>query len=170
MANDGIALIANTQNSVKNVTKEQAEKIFLGEITNWKDVGGSDAPILVQTRETGSGTLATLEEMLLEKKKVVSTATPHASSALIKQAVAASANTVGFDSIGYVDSSVKVISINNITPTAETVKSGSYLLGRSLYVFTKGTPTGDFAKFIDYLKSEDCQKNIVVQEGYISIR
>ncbi|SMC37781.1 phosphate ABC transporter substrate-binding protein PstS family protein [Papillibacter cinnamivorans] len=170
VANDGIALIVNPNNTVKNLTKEQAEKIFLGEITNWKDVGGNDAPILVQTRETGSGTLATLSELLLEKAAVVSTATPYASSALIKQAVASDVNAIGFDSIGYVDSSVKVVSIGNITPTTETVKSGAYLLSRSLYVFTKGTPEGVNAKFIDFLKSESCQKDIVVKEGYIAIR
>ncbi len=170
VANDGIAIIVNPANPVKNLTKEQAEKIFLGEITNWKDVGGNDAPILVQTRETGSGTLATLQELLLENKPVVSTATPYASSALIKQGVAGNANAVGFDSIGFVDSTVKVVSVNNVTPTTETVKSGSYLLSRSLYVFTKGAPSGIYAKFIDYLKSEDCQKNIVVKEGYISVR
>lgn len=170
IANDGIAIIANPNNPVKNLTKDQAAKIFLGEIKNWKEVGGNDAPILVQTRETGSGTLATLSELLLGNKPVVSTATPYTSSALIKQAVAANVNAVGFDSIGYVDSSVKVLSIDNIVPTTETVKSASYILSRSLFVFTKGVPTAEKAKFIDYLKSEDCQKNIVIKEGYISIR
>lgn len=170
VANDGISLIVNPSNPVTNLTKEQAAKIFLGEITNWKDVGGNDAPILVQTRETGSGTLSTLSELLLEKAAVVSTATPYASSALLKQAVAASANAIGFDSIGYVDSTVKVVPIANIKPTAETVKSGSYLLSRSLRVFTQGEPTGVNAKFIDFMKSSYCQTNIVSKEGYIAIR
>lgn len=170
VANDGIALIVNPKNPVTNLTKEQAEKIFLGEIKNWKDVGGNDAPILVQTRETGSGTLATLSEMLLEKKAVVSTATPYNSSALIKQAVAADENAIGFDSIGYVDSSVKVVSVNNIKPTAETVKNGAYVMSRSLYVFTLGAPADVYAKFIDYLRSVACQSSIVAKEGYISIK
>ena len=170
VANDGIAIIVNPQNPVKNLTKAQAADIFLGKIKNWKEVGGNDAPILVQTRETGSGTLSTLSELLLEKAAVVSTATPFTSSALIKQAVAANANTIGFDSIGYVDSTVKVVSIDNIKPTTETVKSASYLLSRSLYVFTKGAPTGMNARYIDYLKSQACQRDIVIKEGYISIR
>lgn len=170
VANDGIAIIVNTKNTVKNLTKEQAEKIFLGEITNWKDVGGSDAPILVQTREAGSGTLSTLSELLLEKAAVVSTATPYSSSALIRQAVASNVNAIGFDSIGYVDSTVKVVSIDGITPSTKTVKDGTYLMCRSLRVFTKGAPSLLDAKFIDYLKSEACQQNIVVKEGYISIR
>jgi len=169
VANDGIALIINPSNPVKNLTKEQAAKIFLGEIKNWKDVGGKDAPILVQTRETGSGTLSTLSELLLEKKAVIATATPYASSALIKKAVSSNANAIGFDSIGYADASIKVVPIDNIKPSAETVKSGSYLLSRSLRVLTKETPDGVYAKYIDYLKSNACQKDIVIKEGYISI-
>lgn len=170
VANDGIAIVSSGANTVKNLTSEQTEKIFLGEITNWKDVGGADAPILVQTRETGSGTLATFKELLLENKEVVSTATPHASNELLKQAVASDPNAIGFISVGYVDSSVKVISLDNITPTKETVSSGSYSLSRSLYVFTSGKPMGANAMFIDYLKSVTCQTSIIEKEGYISIR
>jgi len=170
VANDGIAIIVNPANPVKNLTKEQAEKIFLGEITNWKDVGGNNAPILVQTRETGSGTLATLSEMLLEKKDVVSTATPYSSTELLKQAVASSANSIGFISLGYIDSTVKAVSVNSITPTETTIKNGAYALSRNLYVFTKGVPSGINARFIDYLKSVKCQSEIVEEEGYISIR
>lgn len=170
VANDGIAIIVNPANPVKNLTKDQASKIFLGVIKNWKEVGGKDAPILVQTRETGSGTRATLEEMILAKKSVVATATPYASSALIKQAVAKDANAIGFDSVGFVDSTVKVVSLDNVVATAETVKSGSYGMGRSLFILSKGgAPTGVSAMFVDYLRSLDCQINIVVKEGYISI-
>jgi len=170
IANDGIAIIVNSSNTVRNLTKEQAEQIFLGKITNWKDVGGADAPILVQTRETGSGTLATLDELLLEKKGVVSTATPYASTELLKQAVAAEKNAIGFVSVGFVDSSVRTVSLGNVTPTKETISSGSYALSRSLYVFTSGAPAGANAMFIDYLKSQTCQTNIIEKEGYISIR
>lgn len=170
IANDGIALVVNTGNSVKNLTREQAEQIFLGEITNWKDVGGADAPILVQTRETGSGTLATLDELLLEKKGVVSTATPYASNELLKQAVAAEPNAIGFISAGYLDSTVKALTFDSITPNEETISSGSYGLSRSLYVFTKGAPAGVNAMFIDYLRSESCQSNIIEEEGYVPIR
>lgn len=170
VANDGIAIIVNPANPVKNLTKDQASKIFLGEIKNWKEVGGKDAPIFVQTRETGSGTRATLEEMILSKKSVVVTATPYSSSALIKQAVAKEENAIGFDSVGYVDSTVKVVAVDNIVPTSETVKGGSYVMGRSLYVLSKGTPTGVSAVFVDYLRSLDCQTNIVIKEGYISIQ
>lgn len=170
IANDGIALIVNNANSIKNLTREQAEKIFLGEITNWKDVGGADAPILVQTRETGSGTLATLDELLLEKKGVVSTATPYGSTELLKQAVAAEKNAIGFISAGYKDATIKVVTLDNVNPTEETISGGTYGLSRSLYVFTKGAPAGVNAVFIDYLRSEACQTSIIEKEGYVPIR
>jgi phosphate transport system substrate-binding protein len=170
IANDGIAIIAHPRNPVKNLTREQAKDIFLGNITNWKDVGGNDAPILVQTRETGSGTLATLEELLLDKSKVTESATPYTSTSLLRQAVAASENAVGFISIGYLDSTVKALTIDYIAPTEETITDGSYALSRSLYVFTKGAPSGANARFIDFLRSASVQEDIVKKEGYIGIR
>ena len=169
MANDGIAVIVHPNNPVTNLTSEQAKQIFLGEIKNWQDVGGKNAPILVQTRETGSGTLATLEEMLLEKQKVVGTATPFTSSALIKQAVAQSETAIGFDSVGFVDSSVKMVSIDNVTPSDSTVKDNAYVLSRSLYVVTKDIPSGINAKLIDFLCTLTVQESIVKTEGYITL-
>ncbi|MDR1589224.1 MAG: phosphate ABC transporter substrate-binding protein PstS family protein [Oscillospiraceae bacterium] len=169
VAGDGIAIIVHPSNPVKSLTKEQAAKIFLGEIKNWRDVGGNNAPIFVQTRETGSGTLSTLEEMLLEKNPVVGTATPFTSSALIKQAVAKSENAIGFDSIGFVDATVKAVALDGVTPGEQTVKDGSYPLSRSLYVLTKGRADGLSARLIDYLRTAGVQNNIVKKEGYISI-
>jgi phosphate transport system substrate-binding protein len=169
IANDGIALIVNPSNTVKNLTKQQAADIFLGKITNWKDVGGDNSPIIVTTRETGSGTRATLEEMLLNKVSVISTASPYASSALIKSAVASNKYAIGYDSIGYVDSTVKVVPLNSVTATSTTVINKTYGLSRELYCCTKGGATNLSAMFIDYLRSTDAQKNIVAKEGYIML-
>ncbi|MCL2812960.1 MAG: phosphate ABC transporter substrate-binding protein PstS family protein, partial [Oscillospiraceae bacterium] len=171
VANDAIGLIVHPDNPVKNLTKEQASKIFLGEIKNWKEVGGNDAPIMVMTRETGSGTLTTLIDLLLGSgKSVVDTATPYSSSALIKQAVAKDKNAIGFDSIGFVDSTVKALSLDGRNATATTVMNKTYGMARQLYVCTKGRALGVSAMFIDYLKSAACQNNIVEKEGYVKLR
>jgi phosphate transport system substrate-binding protein len=169
IANDGIALIVNPANPVQNLTKQQAADIFLGKVTNWKDVGGDNSPIIVTTRETGSGTRATLEELLLGNTSVVSTASPYASSALIKQAVASNKYAIGFDSIGYVDSTVKVVSLDGITATSKTVINKAYGMSRELYCCTKGGATGLAAMFIDYLRSIEAQTNIVAKEGYVKL-
>lgn len=170
VANDGIAIIVHPDNLVKNLTAEQARKIFLGEIKNWNEVGGANAAIIVCTRETGSGTRATLEEMLLEKKSVVERATPFTSSALIKQAVAKDKNAIGYDSIGFVDQTVKAVSIDGKTAEAKTVLEGNYLMGRQLYLCTKGEAKGLAAIFIDYLRTAENQKEIVEKEGYIMFK
>jgi len=170
VANDGIAVIVHPDNPVTNLTAEQAAKLFLGEIKDWADVGGTKAAVMVQTRETGSGTRATLEEMILNKESVVERATPHTSSALIKQAVAADKNAIGFDSIGFVDKTVKAVSLNGVNATAATVIGGQYVMGRQLFCCTKGRPTGLAAMFIDYLKSAECQNTIVENEGYVKLR
>jgi phosphate transport system substrate-binding protein len=169
VANDGIAIIVHPNNPVSNLSREQAAGIFRGEIRNWRDVGGANAPILVQTRETGSGTLTTLEELLLDKEPVVATATPFTSSALIKQAVAQSENAIGFDSIGFVDSTVKAVSLDQIAANSGTVKSNTYPLSRGLYTFTKGRATGINGMLIDYLRALGTQNNIVQREGYVTI-
>jgi len=169
IADDGIAIIVHPSNGVKNLTKEQARKIFLGEIKNWKDVGGDNAPILVQTRETGSGTRASFEEMLLDKKSIVGTATPAPSSALILQAVAKNTNAIGYDSVGFVDKSVHIVTIDNVAPTATTVNKGQYALGRGLFMLYNGKPKGPTAVFIDYLRTMEVQKEIIIKEGFLSL-
>lgn len=169
VANDGIALIVNPSNPVKNLTAAQAKDIFLGKISNWKDVGGDNAPIIVTTRETGSGTRATLEELLLANASIVSTASPYASSALIKSAVAKNKYAIGYDSIGYVDTTVKVVSLDGVSATSTTVINKTYGLSRELYCCTKSNATGLSAIFIDYLRSTDAQTNIVFAEGYVKL-
>ncbi|MCL1848761.1 MAG: substrate-binding domain-containing protein [Clostridiales bacterium] len=170
VANDGIAIIVHPDNPVTNLSVEEASKLFLGETRNWADVGGATGPVMVMTRETGSGTRATLEEMILNKESVVETATPFTSSTLIKQAVARDKNAIGFDSIGFVDNTVKAVGLGGVSANASTVIGGSYAMGRQLFCCTKGRPTGLAAMYIDYLKSADCQENIVVNEGYVKLR
>jgi len=171
VAYDAIAIIVHPSNPVSNLTMEQARKIFTGEISNWNEVGGGNAPILVQTRETGSGTLSVLQDLLLGSgNAVVDRATAHASAALIKNAVARDANAIGFDSIGFVDNTVKALRLDNIAATAQTVNNNTYPLSRSLWVCTRGrVQPGESAMFIDYLRSLEVQRDIVQREGYIRI-
>ncbi|MCL1829511.1 MAG: stalk domain-containing protein [Oscillospiraceae bacterium] len=169
IAKDAIAIIVHPTNPVISLSKEEIMQIFTGEIKNWNEVGGNNAPILIHTRETGSGTLASLEDLLLNKEKVVERATPYASAGLLKNAVAGDPNGIGFDSIGFVDSTVKALRLENIPPSSTTVNSGLYQASRSLYVFTKGAPGAAEAKIIDYLRSAECQKEIVVKEGYVAL-
>jgi len=170
VANDGVAIVVHPSNTVGNLTTTQARDIFAGTITNWKDVGGSDAAILVQTRETGSGTLDTLNGLLMTGgTSVVSTASPHNSNPLLRTAVAGSRNAIGFVSVGYLDSTVKALMIGGRTPTNTTIANKTYALSRFIYVCTNGRASGVNAMFIDYLRSKDCQDNIVTGEGFVKL-
>ena len=169
IANDGIAIIVHPSNAVKELTMEQAKQIFLGEIRNWQEVGGANAPVLVVTRETGSGTRSTFEEMLLAKKPVVETATPVTSSELVKLEVAREANAIGYDSIGFVENTVKAVVLEGIMASADTVNSGAYPMGRELFMLVGNNATTNAAKFIDYLHTSEVQREIVGAEGYIPL-
>ena len=170
VANEGISIIIHPNNPVQNLTAEQARRIFLGEIRNWNEVGGNNAPIIVTTRAPGSGTRATFEELLLNRESITEVASPFTSNALLMQEVARQQNAIGYVSIGYLDRTVKAVTLNRIAATPETVNNGTYLLRRALYVCTSGRATGLSAIFIDYLRSEDVQINVVKAQNLVPIR
>ena len=166
---DALVVIVNPKNPVNDLTKQQVVDIFTGKIKNWKEVGGPDAAIFVQTREPGSGTLTAFEELALQKKaKVVATATPHTSNGLVKQAVANNVNSIGFLSMGYLDKTVKATKIDGVSALKSKAISREWPYVRGLNVVTKGKPTGLSAKFINYLRSPKGQA--IVSENYLPLR
>ncbi|MCX7841752.1 MAG: phosphate ABC transporter substrate-binding protein PstS family protein [Clostridia bacterium] len=175
IAMDGIAIITHPSNPVSNLTKQQIFDIYTGKITNWKDVGGEDAAIFVQQREATSGTNKAFKELLLDsidktkKATVVSTATPHASSGLILQAVASNKNAIGYESFGYLNSTVKTPTIEGVSATKANALSGKFPIVRPLNVLTKGSPSGLNARFINYILSPEGQK-IVNDLGYVPLK
>ncbi len=175
IAIDGIAIVTHKDNVIKGLTKDQVKAVFTGEIKNWKDIGGDNAPIFIQTRESTSGTLATFIELVLGKDaagkalSVISTATPFNTNGLLKEAVASNKNAIGFISMGYVDETVKALTVNNIAPSNATLKNGTYPIRRTLDVITKGTPTAPSSIFIDFIRSKKVQ-DIAEKEGYLTIR
>jgi len=169
---DGIAIIVNKKNSVKNLSTQQVFDIFTGKISNWADVGGKKAPINVYTRESGSGTLTSFVELALhmydKKASVVARATPMAENGTVLNAISQDENSIGFLSLGFVESRVKALDIENVTPNSVNCLSGNYKYVRPLNVLTKGAPSGLAAKFINYLLSPDGQL-MIVKEGYLPL-
>lgn len=172
LARDGIAVIVKPGNPVSGLTKAQVRDIFGGVITNWKDVGGPDHAINVVVRESGSGTRAAFEEMVMAKPEpavaIISTALEQNSNGGVKQVVGGDSHAIGFISFGYIDNTVKALSIDGTEATAENAKSGTYPIVRPLYFLTKEAPTGLVKEFIDFCLSDDGQE-IVAGEGYVSI-
>ena len=170
LAYDGVAVITNTGNSVKELTIVQIRDIFTGKITNWSEVGGSNAPIVVVSREAGSGTRTAFEEGVeYSEEELVKDAIISKGNGDVKTTVSTNENAIGFVSFEYVDDAISSINVNGIEPTAANVKAGSYALSRPfLAVTNEQYITEDSQKLIDYITSEEGQQ-IVEDNKLITI-
>ena len=170
LAYDGVAVITNTSNPVKELTIEQIRDIFTGKITNWSEVGGSNAPIVVVSREAGSGTRTAFEEGVeYSEEELVKDAIISKGNGDVKTTVSTNENAIGFVSFEYVDDAISSINVNGIEPTAANVKAGSYALSRPfLAVTNEQYITEDSQKLIDYITSEEGQQ-IVEDNKLITI-
>lgn len=176
IAHDGIAIVLNPANGVEDLTSEQVKGIFEGQITNWSEVGGNDEPIVVVTREDGSGTRSAFEEILglqqeIEGKKVSSiaqTALVAEGNGTIKATVASKSGAIGFVSLGFIDDTVKAVSVDGVMPTVETVKSGEYSVSRPLLVVTDTESTQTTQDFLTFILGDEGQE--IISEKYISVK
>ncbi len=151
LAYDGIAMIVNPANTVEDLDIETIAKIYTGEITNWSEVGGADAEIVLVGREAGSGTRSGFEELTetVDKCKYRQELT---STGDVITAVAQNPDAIGYASLASVKDSVKALKVAGVTPTEETVKDGSYLIQRPFVLVTKeGVALSPVAQaFFDY--------------------
>lgn len=168
IAIDGIAVVVNPANeSVNDLTIDQVQKIFAGEITNWKDVGGNDEEIRAITRESGSGTRGAFEEMVMDETKIANTAITQNSNGGVRTAVANDKAAIGYLSMGYVNDEVKAVKIDGVDATVENIKAGTYKISRPFNYLTKGEPQGLTKDYIDFVLSAEGQE--IVAEDYITV-
>lgn len=169
IAIDGIAVITNSANKVKDLTLDQVKDIYTGKITNWKEVGGNDADIVVVSREDGSGTRDGFQEIVgFESGDLTSNAQISDGSGNIKTTVQGNENAIGYISFGYLDDSINSVKIGGIEPKEENVYNKKYPISRPFLLVTKGDATGDAKSFIDYVLSDEGQKTIE-KEGFMSV-
>lgn len=171
MAIDAIALVTNTANPVKDLTKDQVKDIYTGKITNWKEVGGNDAPIVVVSREDGSGTRGAFEEIVgYESAELTKDATIGDGSGNIKSTVEGNENAIGYVSGSYVDEKVNLLSVDGVEMTVENIKAGNYPIARPFLLVHKEDKIGEEGKkFIEFVLSEEGQA-VVEEEGLISVK
>jgi phosphate transport system substrate-binding protein len=167
---DGIAVIVHPSNSVHDLNRTTVSDIFAGKITNWKTLGGADAPIHVYTRDEASGTRKVFWKKLLHKSPIVSKANFVTSNGAMKRAVSGDKAAIGFMSAGFIDASVQGVAIDGVTPSTAHIQNGSYPYARGLYSITKGAPTGIAKPFIAYLLSDHVQHEIVPAKGFIPVK
>jgi phosphate transport system substrate-binding protein len=167
LAKDGIAIAVHPSQTVANLTKEQVKDIFSGKINNWSQVGGANKTINVVAREEGSGTRAAFEEMVMNKEVIVATAILQTSNGAVRTTVAGDPNAIAFLSFGYLDESVKSLSIDGVAGTVANAKNGTYPIVRPLLFLTKSQPVGIVKEFIDYCLGPEGQA--IVAKEYITI-
>ena len=161
LAYDGIAVIVNPENGVEDLTLEDIAAIYTGEITNWKDLGGADGEIVLIGREAGSGTrdgfesITDTEDKCQYRQELTSTGD-------VITTVSQNPNAIGYASLASVDDSVKIVKVNGVTPTEDTVKDGSYVVQRPFVLVTKTDEAlSEVAQnFFDYITSADAAEII----------
>ncbi len=173
VAKDGVAIYVNDGNPVSQLTPEQLKGIYTGDVTNWKQVGGSDAPIVLYSRENSSGTYVFVKEQVLKNEDYASNAQTLPGTAAVVNAVAKEKNGIGYGGAAYAKGvkEVKIVGTDGqaYTPSADNVKSGKYPLSRPLFMYTRGKPAGEAKEFIDFCLSPAGQA-IVTQVGYFPIK
>ena len=169
LALDGIAIIVNPQNPVKDLSLEQIAKIYTGEITNWKDVGGEDAEIVRIGREAGSGTRDGFES-ITETKDACQYRQELTSTGDVITTVSQNPNAIGYASLAAIKDSVKALTVNGVAPTEATVKDGTYLVQRPFVLVTKeGAALNETAqKFFDFAISADAA-SIISAAGAVPV-
>mgnify|MGYP000520697218 CR=1 FL=1 len=143
--------------------------IYMGKVKNWKDIGGPDRPIVVVSRDTSSGTYEVWAKKVLNKEKVTPKALLQASNGAVAQAVAKNKYAIGYIGIGYVNSSVKGLTVNGVKGTSETTLNGTFPISRPLFMFTNGWPKGDTLNFINYMLNPDKGQKHVADSGYVPL-
>lgn len=170
IAYDGLSVIVHPSNPVKNLTKQQIRSIYMGEIKNWKELGGPDAKIVVISRDTNSGTYETWETKVMKAEKITDKAEYVGSGGAIRQRVLDTVGAIGYVGLAFTEG-VKILTVDGIEPTAETVLDKSYPIARPLYMYTNGQPdaASHAGKFLGLCTTPDGKK-IIEETGFIPLK
>lgn len=167
---DGIAVIVNAASPLKALTKQQVEKIFTGDITDWSAVGGNPGKISIYTRNTSSGTYSEFKEMAMKKRDYAGGSQKMAGNEQIAAEVGKNPNGIGYVGMAYIKAAgIKALPIDGATPTAAAVHAKTYPYSRPTFYYTNGEPSGEAKEFVDFTLSPKGQ-SIVSQVGFVTIK
>ncbi|WP_319201410.1 PstS family phosphate ABC transporter substrate-binding protein [uncultured Ilyobacter sp.] len=169
---DGIGVIVNKNNPINVLSKEVIGKIFEGKITNWKEVGGKDAPIVILSRDSSSGTHSYFKKDVVRggdkksKKEYSDTSLFLPSNSAIVQETASNENAIGYVGMGYLDDTTKALGVNGIEPTVANVSSKAYPIARELFWYVPAERSQVITNIVKFALSSEGQ-SIVAKEGFV---
>jgi phosphate transport system substrate-binding protein len=166
IALDGIAVILHKDNPIGDLTVEQVRGIFTSQIRNWQELGGFDKEIIPVTREEGSGTRASFEDMIMGEEAISDACLVQDSNGAVREIIATTLQGVGYISVGLVDEREKAVAINGIKPTLANLITEKYRFARPFLLLLQEDPTGNCGKFIEYVLSSEGQE-ILGSDGLI---
>lgn len=170
VAMDGLAMVVHESNPLAGLTLDQIRAIYAGEITNWKQLGGPDQAIVLISRDTNSGTYESFEALVMKGAKIGSKAEYVGSNGAIRQRVMSTPGAIGYVGLAFCEG-VKIIPVNGVMPSAETVLDKSYPIARPLYMYTNGRPkAGTAAGDYVLLATQSEGQRIIEDTGYIPLR
>jgi len=164
----GVAPVVNKEVGVTNITSEQLKDIFTGKVTNWKEVGGKDQKIELINRAAGSGTRATFEKWGIGGAEAAK-GQEQDSSGTVRKIVSETPGAISYLAFSYIDDSILGLSIDDVEPKDENVLDNSWKIWAYEHMYTQKDASSDVTAFLDYMKSDDVQKNVVNELGYIAI-
>ncbi|MCG5054061.1 MAG: phosphate ABC transporter substrate-binding protein [Myxococcales bacterium] len=173
VAKDGLAVYVNATNPMEEISVPQLNQIFTGKVTNWKELGGADAPIIVYSRENSSGTYVFFKEHVLESADFAAKAQTMPGTASVVNAVAKENNAIGYGGAAYAEG-IKVLKVKKdegspaVSVSEDTVRDGSYPLSRPLFFYLAKPPGGSVKPFIDWVLSKQGQ-SLVADVGYFPV-
>ena len=169
IAVDALVPVVHPNNPVRALSAQQLRDIYAGRITNWKDVGGNDARIVVISRDTSSGTFESWAELVMKGEKVAASSLLQASNGAVVQSVASNPRALGYIGFGYLNDSLRKLDVNGVTATPETALAKQWPIARELYIYTNGAPAGAIKRLVDYLLDPQKGQKAVSEVGFIPL-
>ncbi len=170
VAHDAMAVVVNANSPISKLTLRQVEQIFTGDVKDWSAVGGKPGKISIYTRNTASGTYSDWKDLAMKKRDYASSSQKMAGNEQIAAEVAKNPNGIGYVGLAYIHAEgIKVVAIDGVAPSKETILSKKYPYARPTFYYTNGEPTGEAAKFIEFSLSDTGQK-IAEKIGFVPVR
>lgn len=169
IADDCIIPITHKTNNIRNLSREQLRRVFAGEISNWRSLGGANQPIKLIARSRESGTRGAWSDMVMERQAMATNAVSTDSSADTVRMVSSTPGAIGYISLGHLSASVKPLRVDGVMGSLYTARDGSYPLSRPLFLFTRGWPEDELLLLINYTLRPDKGQSIIQKMGLVPL-